>query len=565
MYGYNSPMPPDPYEALGIDKSAPLAAIRSAHRKLVLACHPDRSTFIDEAAKEAATDRFHLVQQAYLLLSDESRRELHDQEVKLAELRASLKEEKERLKSWEARSDTQVEPIIAEAQGRNPPNGQHYRLGDNRKPSFFARRFLDARNLTGKEREDKRHESWEARSNTSVEPIVAEAQGRNLLSGQNYRPGGKTTRSPHHFSISTTSFARSLSTRVWEAKERLRESGTKWKQGLAGFANNSRISAIADTGSQKNVISASYAAKLGLRIENLPSSFTLGNSRRLNSIGTVSLRWSFAETPEEAVSIICHVLPRCIYDLILGNGFLTATETMSRFRHRLTLCLFPVASQHATFAFLGETCQRLEGVLAGKYNVLAVPDSGAERNVMDLQYAIDHGFKIKEETENRNWLQFADGSYEETIGQVDSYWEFATGTQIPVTFEILENCCSDVVIGEEVLTRHNVFDSHASSLISWEASPDSYELAPFDFISRWQQHLGSKRGGAPKNDQNHTPNPHNEERRRRDIWNFEHNYGANASAIERELETARRTRYDTGGTAARMPVIPSIPTAPAGR
>lgn len=409
----------------------------------------------------------------------------------------------------------------------------------------MARKFSDII----KEREDrkKRHES---------------AQGRNLSNGQKYRPPDNTAQSPR---AAASSLLRNLALGTLEAETRLNGFENKWKQGLAGFANNSRISAIADTGSQKNVISASYAAKLGLRIENLSSSFTLGNSRRLKSIGTVSLRWSFAESLEEAVSIICHVLPRCIYDLILGNRFLTATETMSRFRHRLTQCLFPVASKNATFAFLGETFQRLEGVLAGKYNVLAVPDSGAERNVMDMQYAIDHGFKIKEETENRNWLQFADGSHEETIGQVDTWWEFATGEQIPVTFEILKDCCSDVVIGEEILTQHNVFDSHASSLISWEASPDSYELAPFDFIRRWQRHLDPKRGGTPKNDQNHTSNPHNEERRRRDIWNFEHNYGANASTIEKELETARRTLYDKGGTAARMPVIPSIPIAPAGR
>ena len=111
---------------------------------------------------------------------------------------------------------------------------------------------------------------------------------------------------------------------------------------------------------------------------------------------------------------------------------------------------------------------------------------------MDMQFAIDHGFKIKDKKKYRNWLQFADGSCEKTVGQVDTYWTFATGERVPVTFEILENCCSDVVIGEEILTRHNVFDFHASSLTFLEASPDSYELAPFDFISRWPATSWSK-------------------------------------------------------------------------
>ena len=88
----DSPIPPDPYKTLGIDKSAPLATVRSAHRKLVLTCHPDKVT--DESAKKAASDKFHLVQQAYEILSDETRRERYDERVKLAELRAQMMKEK---------------------------------------------------------------------------------------------------------------------------------------------------------------------------------------------------------------------------------------------------------------------------------------------------------------------------------------------------------------------------------------------------------------------------------------------------------------------------------------
>ena len=348
------------------------------------------------------------------------------------------------------------------------------------------------------------------------------------------------------------------------AKEQLSERcETKIKQGLAGFANGSSISAIADTGSRKNVISASYAARLGLKIEDQPSSFTLGNSRKVYSTGTVSLSWSFAKSPKEAVSIICHVLPHCIYDLILGNGFLTITETMSRFRYRLTQCIFTIASKLPSFAFLGETCQRLEGVMADDFDVLAVPDSGAERNVMDLRYAIDHGFSIGRRPRHRIFLQFADGSSEITVGRVRTHWRFANGKRIPIRFEVLENCCSDVIIGEEVLTHHNVFEQHASSLVTFEPSPDSYELAPFDFIQGWQRALGMGKGRTPKNGLKRIGNPEVEERRRRDIWNHEHNYGANATTIEKELEKERRAQYDLGiSKAVRRPIIPSIPTAP---
>ncbi|KAL8827832.1 MAG: hypothetical protein Q9191_002953 [Dirinaria sp. TL-2023a] len=88
----DDPLPPDPYKALGIAKDAPLAAVRSAHRKLVLLCHPDKVT--DEAAKKTAADKFHLVQQAYEILSDESKRQRYDERVKLADLRAEMGKDK---------------------------------------------------------------------------------------------------------------------------------------------------------------------------------------------------------------------------------------------------------------------------------------------------------------------------------------------------------------------------------------------------------------------------------------------------------------------------------------
>ncbi|MCJ1255335.1 hypothetical protein MMC24_003151 [Lignoscripta atroalba] len=83
-----SPLPPDPYKILNVDKDAPLATIRSAHRKLVLTCHPDKCP--DESVKAQKADQFHQVQQAYEILSDDTRRQRYDERVRLAELRAEL-------------------------------------------------------------------------------------------------------------------------------------------------------------------------------------------------------------------------------------------------------------------------------------------------------------------------------------------------------------------------------------------------------------------------------------------------------------------------------------------
>ena len=87
-----SPLPPNPYKTLGVPRDAALATIRSAHRRLVLTCHPDK--FQDEAVKVEKSEQFHHVQQAYEILSDETKRQRYDERVKLAELRAEVMKEK---------------------------------------------------------------------------------------------------------------------------------------------------------------------------------------------------------------------------------------------------------------------------------------------------------------------------------------------------------------------------------------------------------------------------------------------------------------------------------------
>lgn len=81
-------LPPDPYHALGVSKDAKLPEIRSAHRKLVLKCHPDKVQ--DATLKAEKQEQFQNVQQAYELLSDETRRLQYDEQIKLFELRKEM-------------------------------------------------------------------------------------------------------------------------------------------------------------------------------------------------------------------------------------------------------------------------------------------------------------------------------------------------------------------------------------------------------------------------------------------------------------------------------------------
>ncbi|KAG5525422.1 hypothetical protein RHGRI_031921 [Rhododendron griersonianum] len=65
------------YSVLGIRQDASFSDIRSAYRKLALKWHPDRCTK-NPAATGEANHRFQKIQEAYSVLSDESKRSMYD-------------------------------------------------------------------------------------------------------------------------------------------------------------------------------------------------------------------------------------------------------------------------------------------------------------------------------------------------------------------------------------------------------------------------------------------------------------------------------------------------------
>ena len=100
----------------------------------------------------------------------------------------------------------------------------------------------------------------------------------------------------------------------------------------------------------------------------------------------MTLDWAFSDNPRDLSRIVCDVLPQCNYPMILGSPFLTATKTLSKYRRRLTECLFSTVNV-LRMNFLGGDDSRLLGYIGGgggeSIKVAAVPDTGAEGNVMD--------------------------------------------------------------------------------------------------------------------------------------------------------------------------------------
>ena len=117
---------------------------------------------------------------------------------------------------------------------------------------------------------------------TTVSPVSLLRDSRpspTLSSNSSKRPashGQPTATAPRHSSQDQN----------FQAQRRIDTYCQKIRRGLRGFVNNAQTIAIADTGAAANIISATYAKKLQLLINNRPCSFKLGNSQIIRSIGS---------------------------------------------------------------------------------------------------------------------------------------------------------------------------------------------------------------------------------------------------------------------------------------
>ena len=71
-------MKKDYYELLGISKNASDDEIKKAFRKAALKYHPDRMVNASEEEKKVAEEKFKELNEAYQVLSDQSKRQQYD-------------------------------------------------------------------------------------------------------------------------------------------------------------------------------------------------------------------------------------------------------------------------------------------------------------------------------------------------------------------------------------------------------------------------------------------------------------------------------------------------------
>lgn len=108
----DTPQKEDPYAALSVPNDASPATIRSAYKKLMLQCHPDKVR--DEALRAEKQAMFDRVQRAYELLNDSRKRRKYDEEVAKEKEAATRKAEKEKEKAERRSKKSTREPSARE-------------------------------------------------------------------------------------------------------------------------------------------------------------------------------------------------------------------------------------------------------------------------------------------------------------------------------------------------------------------------------------------------------------------------------------------------------------------
>ncbi|KAF4456560.1 hypothetical protein FALBO_15382 [Fusarium albosuccineum] len=272
-----------------------------------------------------------------------------------------------------------------------------------------------------------------------------------------------------------------------------------------GYVNGLEVNAMPDTGASCNIVSFSFARRLGFQKPTLHDErkpLQMANGNLLHTIGSYVADWQFSiESP--CWRIVFHVLDDFIYDVVLGNELLRTTQTMSLHQQRLSR--IPPAPRALSVLFvnnLGPVNQRILGTIDDK-SVEALPDSGSEPNLVSFEYATRQGWRHDIDRTDIRLLQFADGTVERTLGSLTVIWKFRTPTAnqdlssvegVTVMFHILHGCVYDAMLGQDILMETDAFVEHQESFVDIDElpGPSSLNLVMWlsskdEIVPNWRQ------------------------------------------------------------------------------
>jgi hypothetical protein len=305
--------------------------------------------------------------------------------------------------------------------------------------------------------------------------------------------------------------------------------------------------ACPDSGSEKNIMSESFASRQNLEIhrgvDDLKD-FELGSGKSVRSVGRVQVSVQLLGITLQKAKRWFYVFENCPVDIILGMEFLQEAEILSKNRHLLESC--PAELRNLSSLLWigsprddnspGSIKNRLRCSMDG-HDLVAVADTGSDLNIMSFECAKREQFRVDTREEARTWAQFGDKSKTRTIGQVYIYdlsLDWRT-TETPVSqqtlpdlgnglgnmgggssyeehhdgpfctvFHVLPGLPCDVIFGRDILDQLDAFN-RCPDLMSSSSSgkSDHFELKVLISLGR----LASKLHGSKHKQESNTPLP----------------------------------------------------------
>ena len=240
-----------------------------------------------------------------------------------------------------------------------------------------------------------------------------------------------------------------------------------------------------DSGSQENIMAKAISDQLDLSIDDAAEhqkEFRMANGKVVKALGRTSVDCAFTKEPDSQHQCSFYVFKALIAPIIMGMAFLDATETLTKYKHRLQSSMVPRTGPLQLYG-IDNPVQRIQ-CLADLRKTLANADTGSEIDLISLAYARRRGYYLDAVDFGDNRVQLADGSVAFLVGKVNISiifgdvdnefyaWKFPH-TEIQRTFYVLEGLTSDMVLGEEFLDETNAFETYRTAL-TFQESEDIY-------------------------------------------------------------------------------------------
>ena len=322
----------------------------------------------------------------------------------------------------------------------------------------------------------------------SFSSVVSDAvELHKALSSQESRPSGHT----QQLDIPFASHRSPIATPVFQ---------------LPGTVENICIKALPDTGSSQNVIDKNLVQCLFPSIPIQPAYeptdklLVAPDGQPIPCIGKVRLSWMFKGESEKHVKWF-YVVENCSKGVIIGNGFLRQTETMSKHRHRLELTK-PSDPNSPPGHLLSEGFHEarkdacLRQLVLGRINsedTLASLDTGCEANLMSIDYAKILHLTILPLPISEQHVKYADGRRGSMLGKVEVDWSFfgTSDKAVKVIFYVLHTCIHPVIFGERFIFSEDPWLYHEAALSDVVSETPMIGVVGLEKIKRFWGLLGS--------------------------------------------------------------------------